>query len=472
MADALRGGDELLLLMESAIAAADEPQVELCATTMRRGVARFANNRLDQHIDTVENDVHIRVARQGRVAASRIDQLDRDEIVAAILATAAQCEFMPVRDDFPGFIGGASATPPPGLRGDEPAPDADPGAVATATASCTAEARAQRLGPSLAEAAASRISLSGSLTSKVYGTAVMTTHGRRVAASNACAGLSVYALDEEGESGFGGFMHRDIDAVDVPQTVAHAMERCRMSAAPRPIAGGAIDVVLEPAAVAQLLQWMSWIGFGAREVEQGSSFLAGRFGERITGGGVTIVDDPSRACADGFALPFDREGTPSSQVALIEDGVARGAVFDRLHAARAERSSTGHAAERLDGEVGPIARCVYMSPGDLSSAELLKRLGRGLLVTRLHYVNGMLEPRRAVMTGTTRDGTYWIEGGEPHYAVRNLRFTDSVLEAFARIDGIGAIASAQPTWWSDDAVMQAPAVLIRGLKFTGMAESA
>ena len=70
------------------------------------------------------------------------------------------------------------------------------------------------------------------------------------------------------------------------------------------------------------------------------------------------------------------------------------------------------------------------------------------------------------MTGMTRDGTFLIEDGVRTRGVKNLRFTDSILEAFARIDGVGVRREAVTTWWSESGAFVAPALLIRGLRFT------
>ena len=108
-----------------------------------------------------------------------------------------------------------------------------------------------------------------------------------------------------------------------------------------------------------------------------------------------------------------------------------------------------------------------MDGGDAASVdELVAGLERGLHIRRLHYVNGMLEPRRAVMTGLTRDGTFLIENGRPTRAVGNLRFTDSLLEAFTRADGATRLRQLLPNWWSVSGSVAAPAVRIRGLRFS------
>ena len=75
----------------------------------------------------------------------------------------------------------------------------------------------------------------------------------------------------------------------------------------------------------------------------------------------------------------------------------------------------------------------HLAARDVLVQKLAQRgLDRGILVSRFHYVNGLLDTRRAVMTGMTRDGTFWVENGRPVRAIRNMRFTDSILEAFAR----------------------------------------
>jgi predicted Zn-dependent protease len=90
-------------------------------------------------------------------------------------------------------------------------------------------------------------------------------------------------------------------------------------------------------------------------------------------------------------------------------------------------------------------------------------------VTRFHYVNGFLDTRRATMTGMTRDGTFLIENGKPGRAVRNLRWTESILDALspARLGGIGRELRSSATSWTKLGQVLAPALLVRGFRFTG-----
>jgi predicted Zn-dependent protease len=257
------------------------------------------------------------------------------------------------------------------------------------------------------------------------------------------------------------------------EETARAIRVCRDSRDPAALDAGTYDVVLEPEAVTELLEWLATIAFGAPEVEQGSSPFAGRLGERITGAGIDVVEDPLDASELGFGAPFDREGTWRRRVPLIERGVARAVLYDRTYAARARTTSTGSAqlpSLGAPGGIGPVAVGLGadVERGQAAdAAELVAGMERGLYVCRLNYVNGLLEPRRAVMTGLTRDGCFLVEKGRVTRAVGNLRFTDSFLEALERADGMTRARRAVPTGWSDAGAFVAPAVRIRGLRFTG-----
>ncbi len=451
-------GDELLEAARRGIERAGENEAEVFVRRTHRGLARFAGNVVGQHVDLREVEVTARVARGGRVALATGTDLDADAIARVVTSAAALCELVPPVEGFPGFAPAEplAAEPPP------PRP---------ATRDATPDTRADLLAPELSRAAERGLSLSGTLETQVSDAAAATTAGQAVHATWARASARLFARAPDGASGFGGALDADLDCVDVRALAARAMERCLAARDPKPLSPGTYDVVLEPPAVAELMEWLSMIGFGAREVSQGVSFLAGREGERMTGEHIAFTDDAPALAARGIGMPFDWEGTPSKRVPLIDAGVAKGPVYDRLYGARAGHVSTGHASVTENGEMAPVAAALHLGTGDESDEQLVAGLDRGLLISRFHYVNGMLEPRRALMTGMTRDGTYWVENGKPVHAVKNLRFTDAILEALGRMDGLGAVAAAVPTWWSDGGAMVTPAVRIRGFRFTGAAEA-
>ncbi|MGH2816579.1 MAG: metallopeptidase TldD-related protein, partial [Actinomycetota bacterium] len=203
---------------------------------------------------------------------------------------------------------------------------------------------------------------------------------------------------------------------------------------PRGLAPGVYPVVLEPNAAAVLVQWLGWLGFGAKAYDEGRSFLVGRLGQRVCSPLVTIVDDA--LTPDTIGVGFDFEGVPKRRVTLIDEGVAASLVYDFRAAAGHGVEPTGHGLPAPSAE-GALPMHLAMLPGQASKADLVAGLERGLLVTRFHYTN-LVNLMDTTITGMTRDGTFWVEDGRVVGAVRNLRFTQSILEALSSVRAVGA----------------------------------
>ncbi|HTS14982.1 MAG TPA: metallopeptidase TldD-related protein, partial [Candidatus Sulfotelmatobacter sp.] len=224
---------------------------------------------------------------------------------------------------------------------------------------------------------------------------------------------------------------------------------------------GEYPVVLEPYAVVDLLDMLGYLGFSALAVQEGRSFFEA--GKVIGSPLVTIIDDAEDSA--GAPVSFDYEGVPKRRVPLVEAGVCREAVFDAQTAARAHRESTGHGLP-APNPYGPFPLNMIMSAGDASRDELIGGLERGLLVTRFHYTNPV-HPKLAIVTGMTRDGTFLVEQGRIVGPVRNLRFTQSYLEALAGVEAVGRERRLLRGFLGASLV---PAVRIRAFGFTGATE--
>ena len=440
--------------LEQALRRAGLPEVELSARATSRGVARFSRTELDQSAVLEERFVRARVAREGRVGTATTSDVEPDGILRAIEQAEDAARGSPVVPGFPGFAP-ASAEPPAPAR------------VAEATAAASPERRAREIGRLLDRVRAGELEAAGLLETTTAEHAVATTAGCRKQARTTIATARFFVMSGDA-SGYAGGTHRDVDALDLGALGEQALERCLRGAHPTTLSPGTYDVVLEPEAVAELVEWLGYASLGAREVEEGSSALAGRFGERVTGGWVDLADDALDDGELGLGVGFDAEGTNRQRVSLLEKGKAVGPVYDRLHAARAGRASTGHAAP-LGSDSGPVATSLWVGAGTIPQDELVAQLGRGVYVSRFHYVNGLLDPRRALMTGMTRDGTFLVEAGRLGQGIQNIRFTDSLLEALGRTEAVSRERRAIPTWWSDGGAIVAPSLLVRGFRFTGEA---
>jgi predicted Zn-dependent protease len=165
-------------------------------------------------------------------------------------------------------------------------------------------------------------------------------------------------------------------------------------------------------------------------------YFAGKLGQQVFDEKISIVDD----ALDAHGLPkaFDFEGTPKQRVELVEDGVARGVVWDRATAARATNGArtTGHAPPPDLRDWGPLPSALSVLPGAAESVEELAELvGDGLYVTRLHYL-GVVHPREGIITGMTRDGTFRIRDGKIAEPLVNLRFTLAVPDLLRDVLGL------------------------------------
>jgi predicted Zn-dependent protease len=228
--------------------------------------------------------------------------------------------------------------------------------------------------------------------------------------------------------------------LNVERVVETAIAKAKLGRGARPLAAGRFTVVLEPAAVGELLLFMSWLGFGAMRFLEGRSYLQGKLGEKKFSDRLTIIDDVGDRRAPG--MPFDFEGLPTKKVVLIEKGVAKDLVWDRRTALEAkqkglgERSSTGHSLQQPNS-YGPMARHLVMEGDERASLEdLVKGTKDGLLVSKLHYTN-VVNPMDLSITGMTRSGVFKVEKGEVAFPVKNFRFTVSLLDVLNHIEALG-----------------------------------
>ncbi|MBI5105718.1 MAG: TldD/PmbA family protein, partial [Solirubrobacterales bacterium] len=176
------------------------------------------------------------------------------------------------------------------------------------------------------------------------------------------------------------------------------------------------------------------LAFNGLVHEEGRGALSGRLGTRVAAPSVNLGDAPALA----WPRAFDLEGVPKRPVPLIQDGIAHRVVHDRRSAARAGTSSTGHALAPGGAPGGPgPTNLVLAGGGAADEEELCAPIERGLYVTRFWYLN-VVHPKNALLTGTTRDGTFLIEDGRIAAPARDVRFTDSVLRILEATEALTA----------------------------------
>jgi predicted Zn-dependent protease len=224
--------------------------------------------------------------------------------------------------------------------------------------------------------------------------------------------------------------------IDVEECAQEAAERGARTRGAGELEPAAYRAVLEPYAIAELLQYFAYDSLGALGFLEERSYFSGRLGELCFDERVSLTDD----ALDPRGLPkaFDFEGSAKERVPLIENGVIRGVVWDRRTAKRAggDARGTGHAPPVAWQSYGPLPFALSLAGGDAESVdELVERVQDGIYVTRLHYL-GVVHPRQGVITGMTRDGTFRIRDGKIAEPLVNLRFTVSLPHLLRELLGL------------------------------------
>ena len=391
-----------------AAAAADEAEVSVHSE--RSGLARFAGSV--QHQPTLVEDtiVTVRTVRDRRVGVAVTNRTGDDGLRQVAARAADAAEGMRADPDFPGLP--KRPTTPPSTDGydDETAAlgPAEQARLAAAAIAATGDTPAY-----------------GFFTSGTTELAVASTTGLETSQSVTDATVLVLAA-AEGLSGYATQTSSAVSGVDPEASGTEAATKAARTTGAGALEPGVYRAVLEPYALGEMLQYFAWDSFGALGFLEERSYLAGRIGERIFDETVSIADDAIDA--NGLPKAFDFEGVAKQRVPLVEDGVARGVVWDRRTAKRAggDARTTGHAPPAALQAYGPLAFAISMAGGDAESVDdLVSAVGDGIYVTRVHYL-GIVDPRGGVLTGTTRDGTFRIRDGRIAEPLVNLRFTVAV----------------------------------------------
>jgi predicted Zn-dependent protease len=384
----------------------------------RSGLARFAQSEIDQPTLIEDVTVRLRCVKGGRLGIATTNRIDETGLAELARRASDAAASAPVDPDFPGLAPTAEFPRVDGY--DE------------ATASLGPAGQARLAGEAIA---ATELPLYGFVTSAVTELAIASSTGLEVEQHLTDAAASVIAADER-RSGYAeatGSRVEDVDAAGVAREAAETAVRTEGAKVP---ALGSYAAVLEPYALADLLNYFAYDSFGALGLLEERSYFAGRIGERVFDEKISIVDD----ALDVRGLPkaFDFEGSPKQRVELVSEGVARGVVWDRTTASHASNGaeSTGHAPPPDSADWGPLPQALSVRGGDAESPdELISLIGEGLYVTRLHYL-GVVHPREGVITGMTRDGTFRVRDGKVVEPLVNVRFTISVPELLREVVGL------------------------------------
>jgi len=431
--------DNILRLAKSTGASETEVHVEEVADAL----TRFANNAIHQNVAERGLTVSIRTAVDGRTARATTNRIDEDSLRAAIDASLSLAHSQP-KD--PHLL------PLPGKQRYR-AVDR----FVKQTAAYTPEERARAVRRACDLAVKRGQNAAGIFASGQSQTAMGNSRGLFAAYRETHAEFSI-TMQEESAASWAKANAADVRDFDPQKLAERASEKAHRATNARELPPGRYTVILEPAAVLDLVGFLFY-DFAATALADKRSCLNDRMGKPLFGKNISISDDVYHPLQLG--TPFDGEGIPRERVLLVDRGVPKNLVYARTTAKAAGKKPTGHGFA-LPNEYGEAPMNLVFTGGNSSLDEMIASTKRGLLVTRLWYIREV-DPYEKIMTGMTRDGLFLVEKGRVASAVRNFRFNQSILEMLRNVELLGPVVRAT----GEEAFeMVVPAMKVRDFHFS------
>src|SRR5215472_7963790 len=421
----------------------DAEETEVHVDEMADSLTRFANNGIHQNVFEHCVTVSVRTAIDGRTARASTNRLDEDSLRATIEASLSLAHSQP-KD--PRLL------PMPGKQRYRSVKR-----FVDATSKLNPEDRARAVRRACDLALKSGQVAAGIFASGMTQAAAGNSRGLFTAYRQTHSQFSI-TMQEDPASSWAKADSADVRKIDPQKLAERASEKAHRAANAKELQPGRYTVILEPAAVLDLLGFLFY-DFAATAVADKRSCLNDRMGKQLFGKNIGISDDVFHPLQQG--APFDGEGIPRQKVLLVECGVPKSLVYSRGSAKATGKKPTGHGFA-LPNEYGEAPMNLVFAGGDSSVEKMIASTERGLLVTRLWYIREV-DPYEKVMTGMTRDGLFLVESGRVTGAARNFRFNQSLIEMLNHVEMMSPAVRATG---EESFEMVVPAMKVRDFHFS------
>jgi len=438
-------------------------EVEVLFSGGRFALTRFANNTIHQNVAEENHVVSVRSVFGKKTARAYTNKFD-DESLRQVVQSAESLasvqhpdpDLLPMPDPREAAGEGARATQEPSRHFER-------------TAQITPELRAEGVSKIVGVTVKHGLTTAGVFSSAESFEGIFNSRGLSRWHTQTSSEVSITMLAAD-SSGWQKASSPDVANLNPLALGEIAAQKAVDSAHPREIPAGRYTVILEPAAVLDIVGFMFWDYSGMAILDQ-RSFLTGRIGTKLFGDDITIWDDVAHPLQSGS--PFDGEGVPRQRLPLVENGIVKRVVYARATAERMRRSeykdkvgpiaATGHGFP-LPNEMGEMPLNIVFAPAHdpQTVAQMIASTERGVLVTRLWYIREV-EPFEKMLTGMTRDGTFYVENGRVQGGVRNFRFNESLIHMLSNVEAMSVPVRSSGEESFD---MVVPAMKVRDFNFT------
>lgn len=426
-------------------------------------LTRFANNVIHQNVAEQNYGVSVRTAFGRRTARASTNKLDDESLKRVVAASESlakvqqpDSDLLPVPTTQERDAANSSQMKPPSRHFFE-------------TAVITPEDRSAGVKEIVGAADRHKLTTAGIFSTSESIEGIFNSRGLTDWHTQTSAEISITMLAKD-SSGWQKSNSPNVRNLDPVHLADIAVRKAIDSASPREVPVGKYTVILEPAAVLDIVGFMFW-DFGGQALLDERSFLNNRMGTKLFGDNINIRDDAAHPLQSG--APFDGEGMRRQCVPLVEKGIVKSVVYARGTAAKMQKSelaskagpivATGHGF-LLPNEMGEMpVNIVFGEPANPQSVDqMIASTDHGILVTRLWYIREV-DPYEKILTGMTRDGTFLIENGKLAYGLRNFRFNESLIHMLSHVDAMSVPVRASGEESFD---MVVPAMKVRDFNFT------
>ncbi len=390
---------------------ADECEVNLNGTD--RGNIRYARNSVSTSGRISQRTLVVASAFGKKLGVATINEFDDASLEKVVRRSEELAKLAPENPEYVPFLGQQKY--------------ADPITYIPATAGITPSQRSAAVAQSLQVARDNKVVAAGFLEDNTRYGAMINSKGLFAYNTATNVDFSITVRTEDGRgSGYATRGYNDVTKLDTKIVTQIATNKAIMSASAKAIEPGKYTVILEPTAAAVLIERI-FFGLDARQADEGRSFLSlpggkTRLGEKLVDERINIYSDPLNP-----ELPtstWNGDGRPQERVSWIEKGVIKNLSYSRYWAEK-------KGVKAIPGPDGAI-----MEGGTKTLDELIKGTKKGILVTRLYYIRDV-DPQSLLLTGLTRDGTFYIENGKIQYPVKNFRFNESPVIMLNNLEELG-----------------------------------
>lgn len=422
---------------------ADECEVNLLGE--ERGNLRYARNEVSTSGSLINQNLVVQSAFGKKVGTATIDEFDDASLEKVVRRSEELARLAPENPEYVGIL--------------EPQQYLKSSGFFESTAGITPDKRAEAVAKSLEPVRAQKLVAAGFLEDQRGYNAMMNSKGLFAYYPSTDVKFSLTVRTDDGKgSGYVARGYSDFSQLDTAAASRIALQKAAGSREARALEPGKYTVILEPTAAVVLLENI-YYNMDARSADEGRSYFSqkggkSRLGEKIVDERVTIYSDPTNA--ELPASPWAGDGQAQAKTMWIEKGVVKNLAYSRFWAQKQGKKSL------------PYPNNVIMMGGTASLEDMIKSTQRGILVTKLWYIREV-DPQTILLTGLTRDGTFYIENGKIKHAVKNFRFNESPVIMLNNLESLGKPERVLSTESNQSYLV--PPMKIREFTFTSLSDA-